>query len=260
MIDTHAHLSRRFCDIVTIDPALKVILAASNLEDSEENVILARQNPKQFWAAVGIHPQKTDPERKESTAEQINKLKVIIENNRDFIAAIGETGIDLSPAPPEEEDRTREEQEELFRAQIKLSLTYNLPLVVHSRKAMEETLSILGEYKNLKGVIHCYTGGKKRISKVLDLGENWFLGIDGNVTYEAGLAEVVAAIPKDRLILETDSPFLAPIPHRGETNRPEYVRFVYQKVADIWQLNSKETEELIDRNAQRLFAIDTPAR
>jgi TatD DNase family protein len=132
-------------------------------------------------------------------------------------------------------------------------LKYKKPLIVHSREASEETLEILKSYKNLRGVIHCYTGGKKRVKRYLEISDNWYFGIDGNLTYEDGLVEVVRYIPKDRLVLETDSPALTPVPHRGEINRPEYVQFIYQKVAEIWEMSFEETEKIIDGNAERLF-------
>ena len=122
---------------------------------------------------------------------------------------------------------------------------------------MDETLEILNSYKNLRGVIHCYSGGKKRIKKVLqsriDNHNDIYFGIDGNLTYEEGLQEVVREIPKDRLVLETDSPELTPIPFRALKNYPEYVKYVYEKVSEIWDQSFEETEKQIDGNAGRLF-------
>lgn len=254
MIDTHAHLSKRFCDIVKVE-GTQVILAASNLTDSKENVELAKKNKGQFWAAVGIHPQCTDPENTDPVDKQLNLLDDLIKNNK-CIVAIGETGLDFTSPPPGERERSREEQEKLFRKQIEMAQKYKLPLIIHARKAMDEVLGILGEYKGSQGVLHCYTGGKKRVQKVLNLGKDWYLGIDGNLTYEVGLAEVAAAIPKDRLILETDSPFLAPVPFRGQTNKPEYVKYIYEKVAEIWRMSFEETEKIVDENAKKLFGLE----
>jgi TatD DNase family protein len=146
-------------------------------------------------------------------------------------------------------------QDKIFKSQIELSIKYNKPLIIHSRDAMEETLEILRQYPKARGVIHCYSGGKKRINKVLELGDRWFFGIDGNITYEVGLEQVVASIPKDKLVLETDTPFLTPIPHRGETNQPAYIKYIYQKVADIWQMGFEEAEKQIDTNSKKLFQI-----
>jgi TatD DNase family protein len=257
MIDTHAHLSKRFCPAVAGFANLDgVILAASNTEESKENIELAKENEGKLWAAVGIHPQQTDPNNKLSIDEQLNLLDDLVENNKKWVKAIGECGLDYSPVLDDERERSKKEQEILFRGQIALSIKHKLPIIVHSRKTLEEIVEIIKSYEEeTKGVVHCYTGGKKRIKNVLEMGENWYFGIDGNLTYEDGLAEVVKLIPKDRLILETDSPFLAPIPHRGETNKPEYVKYVYLKLAEIWEMSFEETEKIIDQNARNLFAI-----
>lgn len=260
MIDTHAHLSERFCDVTgelienIKKEKISVILAASNILDSQKNIEIAKGN-EGFWAAVGIHPQCTDPETVLSIDEQLNLLEGLVKNSDNKIIAIGECGLDYSPAPPEERDRGKEEQEKLFRGQIDLVLKYKLPLIIHARKAIDEVIEILKDYKNLSGVFHCYVGGKKRIQKILDLSGKFYFGIDGNITYEDGLKEVVLKIPKDRLILETDSPFLTPIPHRGEINNPTYVKFIYEKVAEIWEKSFEEIEKIVDKNARKLFKI-----
>lgn len=241
MIDTHSHIA------TNIDELEFVVLSGSNLEDSKNNIELAKNNPK-ILASVGIHPQEIN--------DDINDLeKLLIENKN--IVAVGECGLDYStnpsgPATAGPPPLDRGGQEKLFRGQIELAIKYKKPLIIHSRKAIDETIEILKSYKNLTGVIHCYTGGIKRIKNV---PETFYFGIDGNVTYEDGLAEVVKNIPEDRLVLETDSPYLTPVPHRGEENRPEHVKFIYQKVADIWGMSFEETEKIIDENARRLFSI-----
>ncbi len=252
MIDTHAHLSKRFCSKPIVE-GIRVVLAASNIEDSRENIALAKDNSKQFLASVGIHPQQTDPENQKTIEAQVKELEEIVKQARGQVFAIGETGLDFSTAGEGEATRPKDAQIILFGRQIELGIKYQLPLIVHSRKSMDETLDFLEKYPKARGVIHCYTGGKKRIDRVVGLKSEWFFGIDGNLTYEDGLAQVVAAIPKERLVLETDSPFLAPIPHRLETNRPEYVKYVYEKVAQIWQTDLAKTENIIDANAKKLF-------
>jgi TatD DNase family protein len=259
MIDTHAHVSARFCENAgeIVDGAKanginKIILAASNIEESEENIELAEGN-ELFKAAVGIHPQQTDPEIELSIDEQIIRLDELA--TKKVVVAIGECGLDYATPPPEEKERSKREQEILLRGQIVVAIKHKLPLIIHARKAVDETIEILKTYKNLSGVFHCYAGGKKRVNKVLELGDNWYFGIDGNITYEDGLVEVINNIPKDRLILETDSPFLTPVPYRGESNKPEYVKYVYQKVADIWGVSLEQTEKIIDENAKRLFNL-----
>lgn len=233
MIDTHSHIGR---DIGKLD---FVILSGSNIEDSKKNIEMARDN-KKLKAAIGIHPQ----ELVTNYQFQITNLEELLINNNDIVA-IGECGLEFTDGVD------KEGQIKLFEAQIELAIKYDKPLIVHSRKASDETIEILKKY-NCRGVIHCYTGGIKRIKNV---PESFYFGIDGNLTYESGLQEVVKNIPKNRLVLETDSPFLTPIPHRGEINKPEFVEFVYQEVAKIWKMNFEETEEIIDGNARRLFQI-----
>lgn len=252
MIDTHAHINKRF-GIKDI-PTIQTILAASNVEEGENNIKLAKIH-KNLFASVGIHPQQTDPENRQSIDEQLNRLDKLIKDNQKFIVAVGECGLDFSPAPEGEKDRSKKDQERLFRGQICLGLKYKLPIIVHARQAVDEVMQILSEYKAL-GVFHCYTGGKKRINKILDLKKKWYFGIDGNLTYEEGLTEVVKNIPKDRLVLETDSPFLTPVPFRGEENKPEYVKYVYKKVAEVWQIGIEEVEKIIDENAKNLFNLN----
>jgi len=232
MIDTHAHLSIPPAPFQG-DKLSWIILSASSFKDSKDNLELAKEN-KKLLPAIGIHP-----------TEVMADLEVLM---CDEVVAVGECGLEFTDGVD------RQKQVELFEYQINLAIKYNKPLIVHSRKASDETLEILAKYPKARGVIHCYTGGKKRIQKVVDLGD-WYFGIDGNVTYEVGLEEVVKNIPKDRLVLETDSPYLAPIPHRGETNKPEWVEFTYKKVAEIWGMSFEETEKIIDENAKRLFQI-----
>lgn len=254
MIDTHAHIGARF-GVKQIPKNIPVIMAASNYDESENNIKLAKKY-KNLYASCGIHPQQTDPENSDNIVEQIQKLDKLIGDKRKQVVAMGECGLDYSPAPPGEKDRSKTDQEKLFRGQIDLSVKHKLPVIIHARKAVDEVITLLQEYPQAFGVFHCFSGGKKRISKVLDLGSNWYFGVDGNLTYEVGLEEVVKMIPRDRLILETDSPFLAPVPHRGETNKPEYVEFVYKKTAEIWQDDLAKTEKIIDDNATKLFSLD----
>lgn len=238
MIDTHAHLER-LCDIDRgID---KIILAASSIADSQNNLILGEKYPKILLVSVGIHPM-------ESQGSPI-KLEKIVEKNHKKIVAIGECGLDFSS------DYDEKRQIMIFRKQIELALKYKKPLIIHARKAVDEVIKILKEYKNLFGVFHCYAGGNKRIKKVIELGKNWYFGIDGNLTYEEGLVDVVKNIPKDRLILETDCPYLTPVPFRGEINSPKNMVYIYKKVAEIWGLSFEETEKIVDENAKRLFNI-----
>jgi len=240
MIDTHAHLSSRFSDEIKIAGLDWIILAASCVQDSKDNLELNKNNPK-LLPAIGIHPIEIE--------DNSGELEKLID---DRVVAIGECGLEFTD---DISDTDRKKQIELFRNQIKLAQKYKLPLIVHARKAVDEAVKILKEYENINGVFHCYAGGIKRIKKVTELKCEWYFGIDGNLTYEIGLEEVVKNIPRDRLVLETDCPYLTPVPFRGKKNYPEYIKYVYQKVSEIWQMSLETTEKIIDDNAKRLFKL-----
>lgn len=233
MIDTHAHLDQILCD--TRGEVKTIILAASDVDDSKNNLKLAKKYDF-LLPAIGIHPQ--------SPSVEVKKLEKLITKK---VIAIGECGLEFIG------DYNQKNQEICFRKQIELAQKYKIPLIVHARKAVDEAVEILKEYKNISGVFHCYAGGKKRIQKIIDLG--FYFGIDGNLTYEDGLVDVVKNIPKDKLILETDCPYLTPIPFKGEENKPAYVKYIYEKVAEIWGMNFADTEKIIDANAKKLFKI-----
>lgn len=247
MIDTHSHIA------TNIDGLDFVVLSGSNLEDSKNNILLAKGN-KKILAAVGIHPQEVEG----NLEFKILNLETLLKENKNIVA-VGECGLEILDMDLDRRSLIVEKQILLFKRQVELSIKYNKALIVHSRKASEETLEILKKYKNLRGVIHCYTGGKKRIKEYLSISDKFYFGIDGNLTYEDGLVEVVKNIPKDRLVLETDSPYLTPVPHRGEENYPNNVKYIYQKVAEIWGMKFEETEKNIDENACKLFGIN-PSR
>lgn len=238
MIDSHAHIDSTLCDISGVEGLEAVILSGASLEGSKNNLLLAEKYPR-LYPAVGIHPQEI--------SDDINLLEELVKNPKTI--AVGECGLEYLG------EIDKEKQEIYFRKQIELAQKYQKPLIIHARKAVEETIKILGEYENLKGVIHCYSGGKKRVKKILDLPGEWYFGFDGNLTYEVGLEEVVKIIPSNRILAETDSPLLTPEPHRGEENKPAYVKYVYQKIADIWGESLEKTEEIIDGNVKRLFLI-----
>lgn len=236
MIDTHAHLER-LCDID--NNIKKIVLAASKISDSLNNLSLGIKHPDIFLVAIGIHPQEC--------GDSPAKLREILKDNSHKISAIGECGLEFIG------DYNKNKQKDCFIEQIKIAEKYKKPLIIHARKAVDETIEILSDYEKLSGVFHCYAGGNKRIKKVLSLGKDWYFGIDGNVTYEMGLEEVVKNIPKDRLVLETDSPYLSPEPYRGQVNNPNNIIYVYKKIAEIWGMRLEETEKIIDANAKKLF-------
>lgn len=265
-IDTHAHLN--FPDFDNdLDQVIKdsigngvekIICASSNLKDSQKAIELAQKYPGIIYALVGIHPQKTDPENQNSVKVQVQELEGLVLSEVEWIAGIGECGLDFSPAPPGEEDRNKEDQYYLFEEQVKLALKYNLPICVHSRKSSDETVTFLTKNylssgKKLRGVLHCYAAGKKNISKLLEIG--FFFGLDGNLTYDEGLQNVVKEIPLEKIILETDSPFLSPSPFRGLRNEPKNVRLIAETIAKVKGIPFSKVEEQTTKNSIQIFKL-----
>lgn len=281
LIDTHCHLN--FPDFKgdlgqVIKNSLKagvekIICVSSNLADSKRAIEIAKQYPGIVYASPGIHPQETclpagrPIQNPDAISVQLDQLDKLVQTSRSTIVAIGECGLDFSPAPPPEKDRTIDEQKELFIGQIKLAQKYNLPLIIHSRKSFNDVIAIIHNLSaaiQLHGVFHCYTGGKSGIEKINQLGfysdkkkraQRFYFGLDGNLTYDEGLQNVVKLLPLDKIILETDSPFLSPVPYRGQRNEPKNVTLVSECLAKLKDLNLEETAKITTNNAERLFNL-----
>jgi len=262
LIDTHAHLNfpdykddfEEVIDRSVKNGVDKIICVSSNLADSEKAINLAKKYLGIIYASIGIHPQQTDPENKASLVKQIEKLKELAKNKE--VIAIGECGLDFSPAPPEEKDRSEKEQIFIFEKQIELALNLNLPILVHSRKAFNEVLFILKRHLNsskgkLAGVFHCYSGGKSDIKKVEEIG--FYFGLDGNLTYDAGLQNVAKLIPLEKILLETDCPFLSPEPYRGLRNEPKNVRIIAEFLAQLKGLTLNQLAKIVTKNTHAAF-------
>lgn len=260
LVDTHAHLN--FPDFEKdIDEVIKraitagvnkIICVSSNLADSQKSLEISRQYPGIVHPAVGIHPQQTDPENPDSPEEQINKLTKLAAQQE--VVAIGECGLDFSPAPPGEKDRTPKDQDFLFREQLKIAEKHGLPVCIHSREAFTETLAVLADFPKIKGVFHCYAGGNKGVEKVSQLGAEWYFGIDGNLTYDEGLQNVFRLIPMEKIVLETDCPFLTPVPYRGQRNEPAYIKLIVEALAQIKETSLEKVARITSQNTDSLFS------
>jgi len=262
LIDTHAHLNfpdfqKDLDDVIKRsleNDVQKIICVSSNLKDSAKAIEIAKKYPHIVYAAVGIHPHQTDFQEKLSVKEQIEKLKNLVKEKPPI--AIGECGLDFSPSPPIEKDRSEKDQIFLFEKQIELALDLNLPVLVHSRKTFDEVLAILKKYfqlsgGKLRGVLHCYSGGKKDIKKIEELG--FYFGLDGNLTYDVGLQNVAKLIPLEKIVLETDSPFLSPQPYRGLKNEPKNVKIIAEFLAQLKGLPLNQLAKIITENTHAAF-------
>lgn len=251
LIDTHAHLNdQKFAsdidEVVSRANAAgvdRIIVCGYDLESSRTAVELSSRFDCVF-ATVGVHPH--DAKHYDSAAEaEITEL-----SGNEKVLAIGEIGLDFhydfSPRP---------EQMAAFEAQIELASKLGKPIVVHSRESNDEALQVLGEHaRNIIGcVFHCFSGDEDFARRVLEMG--FYIGVDGPVTYKASekLRRVVEMCPTDRLLVETDCPYLTPVPHRGKRNEPAYVRYVAEEVARIKQMTLEELASATSLNARRLF-------
>ena len=166
-------------------------------------------------------------------------------------AAVGEIGLDFYW------DKTYTQQQyEAFRIQIEWALQYNLPINIHTRDAMQETINVVKEYKGrgLKGVFHCFTGSYESAKQIIESG--FLLGIGGVVTYKnAWLSETLSRIPLEHLMLETDAPYLTPVPFRGKRNESSYLHYVAEKLINIYQKDMEEIGEITTVNAMNLYSI-----
>lgn len=272
MIDSHCHLeSAEYAH--TLDAVLErmqqqgvthAITIGCSLERAQQAVLLAQRH-EPLKAAVSVHPETyggTPQERADVDPDHvIHTLNTIIDHHEQWaqqqempsqIVAIGECGLDYHRP---EHRATRDKQMPLFIAQLELARTRNLPVIMHIRDAFDDALHILEEYTDLCGVVHCYTDSLANAHRVLEQG--WCIGFTGIITFgDARLERVVQEVPLDRLLLETDAPYLSPVPQRGQwPNEPSRVVHVAQKVADLKDVSIEEVDRATTKTTQRLFGL-----
>lgn len=198
-----------------------------------------------FYAAVGIHPEFANI----VDEEVISKLMELAENKK--VRAIGEIGLDYHY----EENPSREIQKNAFIKQMELAEKLNLPVVIHDRDAHEDTLNILKKFPKVIGVIHCFSGSSEFAKECLKLG--YYIGFTGVVTFKNAkkIVEVAKIVPEDRMLLETDCPYMAPEPNRGKRNRSDYIEYIAEKIADIRRDIPINVKNRTIANTKRLFNL-----
>ena len=239
MIDTHCHLD---C-IDNVEEIIKNfdgIIITSGCDDiSNKKVIELANKYKNVFVTLGIHPEEVD---------KPYKLDYIIQNvDNPKIVGIGEIGLDYHYVKD-----NIEKQKDLFRKQLDIATKYNLPVVVHSRDAIEDTYNILSEYE-LKGSIHCFSSSLEMARKFIDLG--YKIGVGGVVTFKNGkkLREIVNGIDIKDILTETDSPYLSPEPNRGKINNPSNVFYVIKEIANIKETSFEDVKKITVDNAKKVF-------
>lgn len=252
MIDTHCHLDDlNFDEINTvIENAAAVnvnILIISGCGVVENNRVVNVINKfDNIYGTIGIHPSNID----EIDPSYYSKFEELITNNK--IVAIGEIGLDYHY-----ENINKENQKIVFEKFLDIALKYNLPVVIHSRNAANDTYNILKQekYKNLKGVIHCFSYSLEMANLFIKL--NYLIGIGGVVTFKNAvtLKKVVENISIDNIVLETDSPYLSPVPFRGKINEPKNIKIIAEEIANIKKMSLKEVDYITTNNATTIFNI-----
>ncbi len=222
-----------------------LMLPAIDSEYHERMLALVRGYPRMCHAMMGLHPTSV----KENYLAELELVRNYLDNPALKFCAIGEVGIDLYW------DKTFEcEQKAAFAVQLELALIHNLPMVIHTRNAMDIALDILEQHSNpgLRGVFHCFNGTCDQARRAIALG--FMLGIGGVATYKnSGLQQVVYEVATEHLLLETDAPWLPPVPFRGKRNEPAYIPVIAQKIADIKGVSLEVVASVTTANAKRLF-------
>jgi len=251
MIDTHSHLyAEEF--INDIDAVIerskasgveKVFLPAIDGSTHDAMMALAKQYPGYCMPMMGLHPCYVDG----NYEKQLDLVESWL--GKEKFAAIGEIGLDYYHST-----EFSHQQVDAFSRQIKWALKYKLPIVIHTRSAMDECIKMVEQegQGELRGIFHCFGGDERQAKKVIELG--FMLGIGGVVTYKnAGLARVLENISLEHLVLETDAPYLTPVPFRGKRNETSYIRYVAEKLAEIKKVGVDEVEKVTTANAKKIF-------
>ncbi len=253
LIDTHSHIySEDFND--DIEEVLqnaynnnvkKIVLPNIDSGSIKRLLDLSNSYPHVCYPLMGLHPTSVSDDYK----EELSLVEYWLEKNKFY--GIGEIGIDLYW-----DRKYIEEQKDAFRYQIKLAKTKKLPIVIHVRNSFDEVYEIVKQEQDgsLKGIFHCFTGNTEEAQKIVDLG--FLIGIGGVVTFKnSNLREVLKNVKLSDLVLETDAPYLAPVPKRGKRNESSYLVYVAQQLSDIYQVPIKEIAEITTSNSRKLFQI-----
>jgi len=251
IFDTHAHYDDDAFDEdreellkeLKINGVVGILNCASSYKSIEKTYNLTIENDF-IYGALGIHPENAD-EFNEDVEREI--VELISKNNK--IIAVGEIGLDYYW----EENPPKEVQREVFRKQMKLAEELKLPVVIHDRDAHADTLDIIKEFPKVKGIVHCFSGSSEFAKECIKLG--YYIGIGGVVTFKNAkkIVEVVKDIPLDKILVETDAPYMAPTPNRGKRNKSDYIQYIIEQIAIIKELDPKEVNMAVNDNFKRLM-------
>lgn len=253
LIDTHSHIylpefendRAQMLERAEKEGIKKILMPAIDSLTHGAMIKLEEDNPSACLSMMGLHPCSV----KENPDDELKTAREHLEK-RSFIA-VGETGLDFYW------DKTFVQQQyRAFREQIEWALHYDIPVVIHSRNSIDECIKVVKEHQNgkLKGVFHCFSGNTEQAEQIIDLG--FYMGIGGVITFKnSGLDAVMETINLDNVVLETDAPYLAPVPFRGKRNEPAYLKYGLEKLATIKNVSTEEIASITTANAKKLFRL-----
>ena len=250
IVDTHCHLyfeelNKDLDGVLSRANELGVntfICVGTNINDSHESLTLA-QKYKNIYATAGIHPHDS----KDAVEDDLQELRKLLDDEK--IVAVGEMGLDYF-----RNISNSDTQKIVFKDQLKLAEETKKPIVFHNREADEDIINILSDFPNVIGVAHCFSSSYETAIKLIEMG--FYISFSGNLTFKnSHLPEVAKKLPLDRLLVETDSPFLSPVPFRGKTNEPGRTRYVAEKLAEIFDSDIDQIASITTANAKNLFNL-----
>lgn len=253
IIDSHAHYDDEAFDndrnevIETLkNNGVIEILDCASSYDSVKKVIDLVDNNDFIYGALGIHPENAD----DFSDERLSEIKkMILENEK--IIAVGEIGLDYYW----EENPSKEVQLNAFKKQMELAEEVDLPVIIHDRDAHKDTMDIINAFPKVRGIIHCFSGSVEFAKECIKAG--YYIGVGGVVTFKNAkkLVKVVEEIPIERILVETDCPYMAPEPNRGKRNQSDYIKYVLDKISEIKHIDKSELNEVINRNFKTLMKL-----
>lgn len=252
IFDSHAHYNAEQFDEdrdevikeIQDNGVIAVMNCGTDVSSSKDTIALCEKYDI-FYGAVGIHPSDAF----NVDDEMINQIKELAKYEK--IKAIGEIGLDYYW----EENPSREEQKDAFRRQMRLAEELSLPVIIHDRDSHADTLEIMKEFPNVKGVVHCFSGSAEMAVECVNLG--YYIGITGVITFKNArkIIEVCEAIDLSRILVETDAPYMAPSPMRGKRNQSSYIEYIMDKIAEIKGVSGKEISDITIKNTKTIFNI-----
>lgn len=252
MIDTHSHINFEeyrenfdfVLDEITSNGVEKVIIPSVEPSTFDDIINLCSKY-EMLYAAIGVHPSEFQTYN-DRTEKRIYEL-----SNNEKVAAIGEIGLDYHYGAD-----TKKEQILLLNKQLEIAQKVNLPVLIHDREAHEDCFDILRDYKPKEVIFHCFSGNPEFAKKCIDNG--YYIAIGGVVTFKNAkdLKESVKTIPLERLLLETDAPYLAPVPFRGKLNTPAYLKYIAQEIANIKGIDVETVKQVTTQNARKVFQFN----